>query len=89
MKAGNKKTLQLFTIGHSSRSFEEFLSLLKEFEICVVADIRRYPSSRRFPHFNGEELRGLLSRENIPLKVHYHPVCCLFTRLSIRMGLRV
>lgn len=65
MKPGGEKTLRLFTIGHSNYSFEEFLSLLKTFKICVVADIRRYPSSRKFPHFNGEVLNMLLDKEGI------------------------
>lgn len=54
------KPLWIFTIGHSNRSFEDFLPLLKEHEIQVVADIRRYPSSRKFPHFNQDVLRELL-----------------------------
>jgi len=57
--------LRVFTIGHSNRSAEEFLSLLKKFEIGAVADIRRYPSSRKFPHFNRETLRKLLSAQGI------------------------
>lgn len=61
----NDKKLQLFTIGHSNRTFEEFLSLLREFRITVVADIRRYPSSRKFPHFNGQGLQKLLAGQNI------------------------
>jgi uncharacterized protein (DUF488 family) len=65
MKAGREKTLRLFTIGHSNYSFEEFLSLLKAFKICIVADIRRYPSSRKFPHFNGEVLNKLLDKEGV------------------------
>ncbi len=65
MNADPEKSLKVFTIGHSNRSFEDFLSLLKEFEICVVADIRRYPSSRKFPHFNREVLLKLLSKQNI------------------------
>lgn len=65
MKPGDEKTLQLFTVGHSNRSFDEFLSLLKAFEVRVVADIRRYPSSRKFPHFNREVLRKLLEAEDI------------------------
>lgn len=59
------KFSQLFTIGHSNRSFEDFLSLLKEFEIRVVADVRRYPSSRKFPHFNRDVLRELLDAQGI------------------------
>ena len=65
MKASPEKTLRLFTIGHSNRSFEDFLSLLKEFGICVVADIRRYPSSHKFPHFNREVLSKLLDAQGI------------------------
>lgn len=57
--------LQVFTIGHSNRPFKDFLSLLREFFIDVVADIRRYPSSRKFPHFNQEALSKLLKAENI------------------------
>jgi uncharacterized protein (DUF488 family) len=57
--------LKIFTIGHSNRSLEDFLSLLKQFGVRVVADIRRYPSSRKFPHFNREILRKSLGAEGI------------------------
>lgn len=65
MKDGSEKMLRVFTIGHSNLSFERFVPLLKEFEICLVADIRRYPSSRKFPHFNRQVLCKLLAAENI------------------------
>ncbi|MHC4482059.1 MAG: DUF488 domain-containing protein [Planctomycetota bacterium] len=65
MKPGPEKALRLFTIGHSNRTFEDFLSLLSEFNISTVADIRRYPSSRKFPHFNSETLRQLLDAQDI------------------------
>ncbi|HUU18484.1 MAG TPA: DUF488 domain-containing protein [Sedimentisphaerales bacterium] len=65
MKTSAEKTLRIFTIGHSNLSFEDFASLLKEFGICLVADIRRYPSSRKFPHFNRQVLSKLLAVENI------------------------
>jgi len=65
MKAGGEKTLRLFTVGHSNHSFEEFLSLLKAFRIRTAADIRRYPSSRKFPHFNGRVLEKLLAERDI------------------------
>jgi uncharacterized protein (DUF488 family) len=65
MNAGIEKTLQIFTVGHSNLSFEQFSSLLKEHEIGLVADIRRYPSSRKFPHFNRPVLSELLAAENI------------------------
>jgi len=57
--------VQLFTIGHSNRFFEDFLSLLKEFQIRLIADIRRYPGSRKFPHFNRGTLAELLSAQGI------------------------
>jgi uncharacterized protein (DUF488 family) len=57
--------LRVFTIGHSNLSFEQFVALLKEFEIRLVADIRRYPSSRKFPHFNRPALSERLAAEDI------------------------
>lgn len=65
MGSGGTKDVRVFTIGHSNRSFEDFLALLREFEVRAVADIRRYPSSRKFPHFNRETLRKLLSAQGI------------------------
>jgi uncharacterized protein (DUF488 family) len=65
MKAGVEKTLRIFTVGHSNLSFEQFISLLKEHQIGVVADVRRYPSSRKFPHFNRPVLSELLAAESI------------------------
>ena len=59
------KTTRLYTIGHSNLSFEAFVSLLKEFRIDLVADIRRYPSSRKFPHFNRPALCERLGVEGI------------------------
>ena len=46
----------LWTIGHSTRSIDEFLALLAEHRIEAVADVRRYPGSRRLPHFSREAL---------------------------------
>ena len=57
--------IRLFTIGHSNRSFEDFLPLLKECGVRAVVDIRRYPSSRRFPHFNRDALAERLMEEGI------------------------
>ena len=65
MKTDSEKKLRIFTIGHSNLSFEQFLSLLKEFGIRLIADIRWYPGSRKFPHFNREKLCEALAAENI------------------------
>ena len=47
---------QVWTIGHSTRPIEELIEALGTFEITVVADVRSYPGSRRYPHFNREQL---------------------------------
>ena len=51
----------VWTIGHSTRSREEFLDLLRGEEIELVADVRRYPASRMHPQFNAEALRQSLA----------------------------
>jgi uncharacterized protein (DUF488 family) len=65
MKVGNETTLQIFTIGHSNLPFEQFAAMLRESEISLVVDIRHYPSSRKFPHFNRSVLCERLRAENI------------------------
>jgi uncharacterized protein (DUF488 family) len=65
MKADSENTLRVFTIGHSTLSIEAFVSLLKEFEIRLLVDIRHYPSSRKFPHFNRPALCESLKADNI------------------------
>ena len=45
---------QIWTIGHSTRTQEEFLELLQAFQIDQLVDVRRYPGSRKYPHFNKE-----------------------------------
>ena len=50
----------LWTIGHSTRSLDEFIASLKDNQIEVLTDVRHYPGSRKYPHFNVEPLqRGL------------------------------
>jgi uncharacterized protein (DUF488 family) len=52
----------VWTIGHSTRPLEEFLELLTANRIEAVADVRRYPGSRRWPHFAREPLTVALER---------------------------
>lgn len=61
---------KLWTIGHSTRSAEEFLAMLATNGIQVVADVRRFPGSRKFPHFNVEPLQNLLSDAGVA----YYPL---------------
>lgn len=55
----------LFTIGHSTRSSEEFLDLLNSFHIRILADIRRLPGSRKFPQFDQDQLKKSLEENGI------------------------
>lgn len=57
--------MPLFTVGHSTRSFHELLELLKEQNIQVLVDVRRWPSSQRHPQFNHEKLKENLETEGI------------------------
>src|SRR3954469_8568938 len=56
---------QLLSIGHSTRDLSDFISLLKENGVERLADIRRYPGSRRYPHFSREALSLSLPAEGI------------------------
>jgi uncharacterized protein (DUF488 family) len=54
-----------FTIGHSNRSFAEFVELLRGAEIDLVADIRKMPRSRANPQFNEDALPDALAGHDI------------------------
>ena len=55
----------VWTIGHSTRSIEEFLNLLAEFRIQTVADVRSHPGSRKYPHFGQEALASALQEHGL------------------------
>jgi uncharacterized protein (DUF488 family) len=57
--------LTVFTIGHSTHSYEHFLSLLRAAGITAVADVRTTPFSRHFPQFNEATLRTELKLDGI------------------------
>jgi uncharacterized protein (DUF488 family) len=52
--------LSIWTIGHSTLSVEDFLARLRSFQIDLLADVRSFPGSRRYPHFNKENLSAAL-----------------------------
>jgi uncharacterized protein (DUF488 family) len=56
---------ELFTIGHSTHSWEQFLELLTRHRIGAIGDVRSSPYSARFPHFDREYLKRALSDANI------------------------
>jgi uncharacterized protein (DUF488 family) len=55
----------IYTIGHSNVAIDEFTALLKAHAVECLADIRQYPSSRAFPHFNQKPLAEHLAGEGI------------------------
>ena len=52
---------EIFTVGHSSRSFEEFSALLDEHSIERIVDVRKLPGSNRHPQFNQVTLSSALA----------------------------
>jgi len=56
---------QIWTIGHSTRKIDIFISLIEENEIKLVADVRMFPGSKRYPHFNKEALANSLNEYGI------------------------
>ena len=46
----------IYTIGHSTRELADFSRVLQAHDIRLLEDIRAYPMSRRYPHFNREKL---------------------------------
>lgn len=52
---------EIWTVGHSSRTWEEFLALLQSQSIGMVADVRRFAGSRKHPHFGQDQLARALA----------------------------
>jgi len=56
---------RIYTIGHSTRTLDELVALLREHGVKRLADIRRFPGSRRHPHFSKEALERELPLEYV------------------------
>ena len=56
---------RIYTIGHSTRTLDELVALLQEQGVTRLADVRRYPVSRRHPHFSRESLEQTLPFEYV------------------------
>ena len=66
MKAKQPKIIsRIWTIGHSTRKIDILLSLLQENGIKLVADVRMFPGSKRYPQFGREALVKSLSEHRI------------------------
>ena len=57
--------MRIWTIGHSTREIDSFVSLLKENGIKLLADVRSWPGSKRYPQFNREALAKSLADAEI------------------------
>lgn len=65
MIKGSKMTKLIYTIGHSTHPMEDFIDLLKGYEIKMLIDVRTIPKSRHNPQFNKETLETVLSESGI------------------------
>jgi uncharacterized protein (DUF488 family) len=63
----------IWTVGHSTRSFDELVRTLQEPRIELVVDVRRFPGSRRLPQFESATLQAELERHGIA----YHWIAAL------------
>jgi uncharacterized protein (DUF488 family) len=59
-----KKKL-IYTLGTSTRSLREFFLLLRFYQISQVVDVRRFPQSKNFPHFNKKNLEKFFKKKKI------------------------
>jgi len=57
--------MRIWTVGHSTRTIDELISLLRANEINVLADVRAWPGSKRYPQFNKDALAESLSAHGI------------------------
>jgi uncharacterized protein (DUF488 family) len=55
----------IHTIGHSTRELKDFIEMMHSFNIQLLADVRSYPGSKRYPHFNKENLAISLAEAGI------------------------
>jgi len=64
--------MDIYTIGHSIHPIEKFIHMLQIANIELLADVRAFPASRKFPQFNQETLKKSLAESNI--KYEYLPL---------------
>lgn len=57
--------MRIYTVGHSTRSLEELVAMLRAHGVELLVDVRRFPASRRHPHFSRESLEGALPEAGI------------------------
>jgi uncharacterized protein (DUF488 family) len=63
--ASCKNGSRIWTIGHSTRTWEAFAAVLRAHDIAALADVRRFPASRKHPHFNREAMEKALAADGV------------------------
>ena len=56
---------EILTLGHSTHPIERFLELLRSADVAAIADVRRYPASRRNPQFDAAALAASLEQVGV------------------------
>ena len=72
----------LYTVGHSTRTLEDFVALLAQHGVGAIADVRRFPGSRKYPHFGVDALAASLPAAG----VRYVPMPALGGRRRTHAG---
>lgn len=65
MQKDGEAGMGIWTIGHSTSNFSEFVAALAAHQIQLLADVRAFPASRRYPHFNRAQLEAELPKAGI------------------------
>lgn len=63
--SGGFSSTELLTVGHSTLPLDEFLARLRGAGVGALADVRRFPASRRHPHFDRERLASALASAHV------------------------
>ena len=61
-------TNTIWTVGHSTRTLDEFVATIETYDIELIVDVRRFPGSRRLPQFGAAELEAGLAENHIAYK---------------------
>ena len=82
--------MRLFTLGHSTHSLDDYCALLDAHDVTRVADVRRFPQSRRHPQFRAESLAESLPARGIDYRhlpaLERADVACLVLNFSLNAG---
>ena len=73
-----------YTIGHGTRSLQDFVELLKEVGVTLVVDVRTVPRSRTNPQYNGDALPDSLAPSALIMSTWLRSADCAAVRATCR-----